>query len=186
MSDPGRTEGAALRPARLPEGRSQVHLVGFMGSGKSTVGRLVARELLWNFLDLDALVARHAGKPVPRVLAEDGEEAFRAHERHALRQAVQKPSTVLALGGGAFVDPVNRALSARVAASVWLRCCFEVLAERIGADAGERPLWVDPAAARELLRARESAYAEADHVVDAGPPPEEVAAAVIEAVAPRR
>ena len=56
----------------LPGGRSQIHLTGFMGSGKSTVGRLLARQLLWNFLDLDGVIERHEGRSVARIFDEPG------------------------------------------------------------------------------------------------------------------
>ena len=68
--------------------RPQVHLAGFMGSGKSTVGRLVARRLLWNFLDLDGVIERHEGRSVSRIFEESGARHFRDAERHVLRQVV--------------------------------------------------------------------------------------------------
>ena len=66
----------------IPGGRAQIHLTGFMGSGKSTVGRLLARRLLWNFLDLDGVVERDEGRSVARIFARSGESAFRQTSRH--------------------------------------------------------------------------------------------------------
>ncbi len=163
-------------------GKRQVHLVGFMGCGKSTVGQLLARRLLWNFLDLDALIVRHAGRSIAEIFAEEGEESFRQTETFVLRQATQKPRTVVALGGGAHMAAENRQLSAQMATSVWLRCDFAELQRRVGSAEvrarGTRPLWPDPAAARALLEQREPIYAQADLVVDAGLLPDEVAATI--------
>lgn len=176
--EPPRPDGITPHPA-LPGGRRQVHLAGFMGSGKSTVGRLLARRLVWNFLDLDALVERHAGKPVARLFEEEGETAFRAAERHGLRQAVQKPWTVLALGGGTLLDADNLELALRSAVVVWLWAPLDVLRRRCRDDgeSARRPLW-DPDDLDELYRAREPGYRQAHLEVDASRPPEEVVAEV--------
>ena len=68
----------------IPGGRAQIHLAGFMGSGKSTVGRLLARQLLWNFLDLDGVVERHEGRSVTRIFSESGEAALGAPDSQPL------------------------------------------------------------------------------------------------------
>ena len=199
---------------RLRDGKLQLHLLGFRGSGKSTVGKLVARRLLWNFLDLDTLVERAAGRSVAEIFAaaaneggradssgSDAEEEklfreaeFRRWEQHALRQAVQKPRTVLALGGGTPIDPDNREISGRAAVTVWLRCSFETLRTRVTdretARQGRgglvvqavRPLWSSDVKARELYEQRQSVYGLADAVVDANNSPDEVAERVCRAV----
>ncbi len=167
--------------AALPDGRRQVHLVGFMGSGKSTVARLLARQLLWNYLDLDALVERHDGRRVHEIFASDGEAAFREIEHHVLRQAVQKPRTVVALGGGTPVAERNRAIIRAAAVSVWLRCDFATCHGRVGEDA-RRPLFADPDAARRLFGEREGLYSACDVAVDATAPPEEVASLIVTAL----
>lgn len=175
---PERQERSGLRPhPPLVGGRVQLHLTGFMGSGKSTVGRIVARRLLWNFLDLDGIVERHAAKPVEAIFDEDGEPRFRELERHVLRQVVDKPRTVVALGGGALLDPANHRLVKERAVLAWLRCPLDLLQERC-APAGEasaRPLWGDRGRIEELYEARLPGYRTADVIVDASPPPEEVA-----------
>lgn len=180
------TEGRPLLdPAPAIAGRwQQLHLVGFMGSGKSTVGRLLARQLLWNFLDLDALIERHAGRRITEIFAVDGEETFRTMERFVLRQAVQKPHTIVALGGGTFLDPENREVSRAHAVSVWLRCPAEVLVARLGPARHDRPLW-DPATVATTLAARRQAYEEADLCVDAAAEPAQVADRVLAALADR-
>jgi shikimate kinase len=162
----------------LPSGRAQVHLTGFMGSGKSTVGRLLARRLLWNFLDLDGLIERHEGRTVAQIFAEDGEAGFRASEHHVLRQAVNKPATVVALGGGTLIDPRNRELSRCNAVLVWLRCPVEALEARCAGLAADRPLWGDHATLRQRYAERLPGYEAADIAVDATEAPDAVAATV--------
>jgi len=155
----GRTNG--LEPlARTASGHSQIHLAGFMGCGKSTVARLVARRLVWNYLDLDILIARHAGASIAAIFAADGEASFREMESHVLRQAVQKPCTVVALGGGTMMVEKNRQLIGRHAMSVWLRTRFSTCQERVG-DAAGRPLFSDPAEARRLFDERQQDYGQA-------------------------
>jgi shikimate kinase len=169
----------------IPGGRAQIHLAGFMGSGKSTVGRLLARQLLWNFLDLDGVVERHEGRSVARIFAESGEAAFRDSECHVLRQVVSKPSTVVALGGGTLMDGGNQALSRKHAALVWLRCPLEVLEARCAGDedlAGKRPLWGDREALQQRYDERLPGYEAAEFVVDACDDAEAVAQAVLEAI----
>jgi shikimate kinase len=167
----------------LPGGKLQLHLWGFMGAGKSTVAQLLARRLVWNYLDLDALIVRHVGVPIAEVFAREGEAAFRRYERHVLAQAVQKPRTVVALGGGTPVAPVNRELAASRAVSIWLQASFEACWSRVGGDPG-RPLAGDEAAARELHTAREPIYAVADLTVNAERSAAEVAESVWAALVP--
>lgn len=162
----------------LPGGKRQIHLVGFMGCGKSTVGRHLARRLVWNFLDLDALIQRHAGQSVETLFAERGEGGFRQVEAWVLRQAVQKPACVVALGGGTFLAPENRDLCDRVAAVVWLRCSFDTALQRVEASGQNRPLWSDRDAARRLFQARQASYRQAHYQVDAEPDPVRVATAI--------
>jgi shikimate kinase len=169
----------------LPGGRAQIHLAGFMGSGKSTVGRLLARHLMWNFLDLDGVIGRHEGRSVARIFAESGESAFRDSERHVLRQVVSKPSTVVALGGGTLIDADNQARSRRHAALVWLRCPLEVLEARCARyedAAARRPLWGDPAALQQRYDERLPGYEAAEFVVDADDEAEAVVLAVLEVI----
>ncbi len=149
-----------------------------MGCGKSTVGKLVARALVWNYIDLDALVARHTGRSVREIFAEESEDAFRRYESHALKQALQKPRTVVALGGGTPTQPDNRMVASGRAFSVWLRVGFEACVDRTAA-ATSRPLLDDLEAARQLFRERTAHYAHADATVDGEQAPEAVAAALV-------
>ncbi|MFQ5745054.1 MAG: shikimate kinase [Acidobacteriota bacterium] len=179
--EPSRKQELRSPPA-APGGKRQLHLTGFMGSGKSTVGQQLARRLLWNFLDLDAVVARHAEKSVARIFAEGGEESFRAMESHVLRQLVKKPHTVVALGGGTLLDPRNREICVQAATVVWLRCPLELLQLRCAEQAGERPLWGAADELAQRYEARLPGYRSADLTIDAAGSPAEVAEAVLAAL----
>lgn len=163
------------------DGRLQVHLTGFMGCGKSTIGRLLARHLVWNFVDLDALIERHCGCAIAAIFDRDGESAFRVAETFVLRQAVQKPRTVVALGGGTLLAPANRAACRQAATTAWLRCSPAVLRERLGPAKPGRPLWI-PDHLEEQLAEREPAYRGADIVVDADAPSAVVTERVLRAL----
>ena len=105
-------------------------IVGYMGSGKSTLGRLLARALCLEFVDLDRAVVKKAGKGIPEIFAEQGEKHFRDLEHKALREALRGRSpTVVACGGGVVVLPENRSLL-RDVTTVFLREDTDVLYER--------------------------------------------------------
>ena len=164
----------------------RIVLVGFMGSGKSTVGQVVASRLRWHFRDLDTEIEARVGKPVARIFAEDGEARFRELELVAARETRALDEYVIAAGGGAFAqDATREALQSAGAVSVWLRCDEETLLARLPAD-GSRPLAQNRETMRRLLAARESAYRLADKVVDAQAGPAIVAERVVHAVMPER
>ena len=152
-------------PAILPGGRARIVLVGFMGAGKTTVGRHLAGILGWDFVDLDALIVEGAGKPVAAIFRDDGEAAFRALEREAAVDATRDRFVVIAAGGGAFVAEGTRAVLSAGAVTVWLRCALPVLLARIGTGGG-RPLAGSRETITALLTEREPFYRLADLVVD--------------------
>ncbi len=183
----GSEHSRRLEPlSATPNGRRQLHLTGFMGAGKSTVGKLLARELLWNFLDLDAVVARHADRTVPTIFAEMGEREFRRLESEALRQVVLKPLTVVALGGGTLIDPSNREACAAVADVVWLDCPIDEIESRRPNIAAGRPLWNDRGELEARLAERVPGFQEATVRVDATAAPNEVAASILARLGIRR
>lgn len=146
-----------------------VVLVGMMGSGKTTIGKRVARRLSRPFADTDALIEARQELSVADLFATRGEAAFRELEAEALRELVLGPDLlVVATGGGAVIRPDNRALLRDHAVVVWLRASPGVLAHRIRHD-GSRPLIAaDPRAAlKRLVAEREPWYLDvADHIVD--------------------
>jgi len=154
-------------------------LVGLPGSGKTTVGRQVARLLGSAFSDIDEIVVSAAGMPVAEVFESHGEARFRRMERAAMDGAMAAPPHVIAPGAGWIAEPGNHE-AARAALLIYLRIDPEVAAARLGGDSS-RPLLAggDPAERiRELLRKREAWYRKAGAEVDASGPAERVAAAV--------
>ncbi len=103
MHAPAPATPAATMPQRIV-------LTGFMGAGKSTVGRIVAERLGWSFVDLDDVIVETAGKSIAELFDSVGEAAFREQEHQALRTVLERPNMVLALGGGAIETAANRDL----------------------------------------------------------------------------
>jgi shikimate kinase len=144
-----------------------VVLVGFMGSGKSAVGRELARRLGTGFVDVDERIERASGKSIPDIFSAEGEPAFRAREKAAIREALSVPGRVVATGGGAFLDGENRALLSAYAPVVYLEARAETLLARLAGDSG-RPLLRGEdrgRVVRDLLARREPGYRLADHTV---------------------
>ncbi len=141
--------------------RRNIVLTGFMGTGKTAVGRAVGRILGREFVDMDALIAARAGKPIPRIFAEDGEEAFRRMERDLCRELSAREGLVIATGGGALVDPENRAGMMETGIVVCLTASRDEIVRRLSeTDVSARPLLGDDpgAAIDRLLEARRAAY----------------------------
>jgi shikimate kinase len=157
-------------------------LVGLMGAGKSAVGRRLAKALGAEFADADELIVAAAGMSIADIFDKYGEPAFRDLERRVIARVLDGPAVVLALGGGAFVDPLTREHVKRRARSVWLRADLDTLVGRTSRKKGTRPLLAqgDPRAVlAELMQRRYPIYAEADHVVDSDEQPPEAAVARI-------
>ena len=175
-----------------------VALTGFMGSGKTTVGKVLADFLGCPFMDLDDLVVKKAGKSIPDIFAQDGEPAFRQLEAQVLRKTVEKyaeSTAVLALGGGAVLAPSSAALLHEKTVCIYLRASLETLLARLEGETAGRPLLQeipdqvgddvmpgpDRASVSARLAAREPIYEETAHVtIDTdGLSPDEVADEII-------
>jgi shikimate kinase len=127
-------------------------LVGMMGAGKTTVGRLLADRLGWRSLDSDAQIMEDTGHTVPELFAERGEAAFRAEEERVLAEALSGDQpVVVSAAGGVVLSAANRALLTRSGTVVWLRADPGVLAGRVGDGAGRPLLDDDPASSLAAL-----------------------------------
>jgi shikimate kinase len=145
----------------------KVYLVGFMGAGKTTVARALARRLGWRTADVDELIEVRERLNVSTIFAKRGEPYFRAVERAVLLDQIPARHLVVATGGGTFVDLQNRAAMKQDGATVWLDVPLDRLIARVPAD-GRRPLAADRAEFERLYTARRVAYAEAEYRVDVG------------------
>lgn len=178
---------------RPPESAGRaVFLVGFMGAGKSSVGRVLARRLNWAFEDLDDRIELQQGRTVAEIFRKSGEAGFRRAERAALRQVLEEvqkgTASVIALGGGAFVQPGNAArLKAAGVPTVFLDAPAEDLWQRCQKQAGEpeaeRPLLQGRERFDELYQTRLRSYLKASLRVDtSGRSVEEVAEQIIQSL----
>ena len=151
--------------------KANVFLVGPMGSGKTAVGRQLARDLGLDFVDSDAEIERRTGVDITFIFEKEGEPRFREREKAAIAEVIARDNLVLATGGGAVLDPGTRALLAENGIVVYLRTSVSQQLERTQ-HAKNRPLLMneDPAAVLErLMEVREPLYEEvADISVDTG------------------
>lgn len=156
-----------------------IFLVGFMGAGKTTVGRLLAAHLRYDFFDLDQLIEARAGKSVGQIFSDSGETEFRRLECEEISSFSELRRTVIALGGGAYVSEANRAMLRAIGKTVWLDCPLEVCLARIRNDKS-RPLLGNEEQMSVLLEQRSQAYAEADLAIRTGQrPPEQLVIEII-------
>jgi shikimate kinase len=168
-----------MPPAGETRNRKLICLAGFMASGKTTVGQLLARQMGWHFVDLDTAIEERAGLNIPAIFERLGEPGFRELEHEALQRTLgeatgrQRP-TVVALGGGTFAQPqCFELLRSTGCAVVWLHCPVEELLTRC-AVITNRPLFRDEASFRNLYEQRLPFYEQADYRVDATAEPRRV------------
>jgi len=146
-----------------------IYLVGFMGCGKSTIGRALADHVGWTFVDLDEEIERSQGLAISAIFEQQSEAAFRAIESAKLREHVKQVDSgrpfVIALGGGAFLSQDNVNVLTRSGVTIWLDCPFEMVARRV-ANQNHRPLARDPRKFRELYESRRESYGRAEYHID--------------------
>lgn len=134
--------------------RKQIYLLGFMGSGKSTVGELLSRELKWPFIDLDTVIEAGQGVSIREIFERSGEAFFRQLERAALSEVLKSEPAVIALGGGTFANEANVELIRECGGTtIWLDCPMPLLLERCSTMV-TRPLFRDPESLQRLLDLR--------------------------------
>ena len=151
--------------------KKTVALIGMMGSGKTAIGTALARAIGVPFLDSDAEITAAANMTVPEIFARFGERFFREKESQVIARLLRERVGILSTGGGAFLDPGNRAMIAERGVAVWLRADLDLLWARVR-HKDTRPLLrtADPyGTLKALLEAREPIYAEAELVADAMP-----------------
>jgi shikimate kinase len=144
----------------------KIYLVGFMAAGKTTLAQGLARRLGWRAEDVDLVIEARERRTVADIFAREGEPYFRSVERQVIYSLLPLRHTVIATGGGTFVDPENRAAINADGLSVWVDVPFDVLLGRIPAD-GRRPLANDRVQMAMLYESRRVVYQQAHVRLDA-------------------
>lgn len=166
----------------MNEPSQNIVLTGFMGTGKSTVGQIVAARLNRPFVDMDSVIEQRTSRTIADIFAAEGESEFRRLERELCAELSRQQYLVIATGGGALVDPVNRKLMVGSGMVICLTAPVEVLAARLQDDTA-RPLIADDPATKlaALLEARTQAYAALPfHIDTESLAPEQVAEAILD------
>jgi shikimate kinase len=145
-----------------------LYLVGFMASGKTTIGRALAGEIGWPFVDIDSEIEEREGKKITEIFNERGETGFREVETAVIRRHVSLIESgqpcVIALGGGAFIQARNWDLIINNGVTVWLDCPLDIVRKRLGDDT-TRPLAANRNGLAQLFEDRRPLYARADYRV---------------------
>lgn len=160
-----------------------IYLVGFMGCGKTTVGRVLADELGWHFIDLDEEIEQRESASIANIFDTHGELEFRRLESRAIHDRVRNVQSgrpqVVSLGGGAFLIEENFELVSNNGVTVWLDCPLSMVERRVAGHT-HRPLARDPHTLRSLFEARRDSYARADYRIEVtGDDPAEAVARIL-------
>jgi shikimate kinase len=158
----------------------KIYLVGFMAAGKSTVARVLGERLRWRAEDVDELIEARERLTVSDIFARHGEAYFRGAEREILKLLFPLRHTVVATGGGTFMDPESQRAIKLDGMTVWLDVPLETVIARLPLD-GRRPLAADRLQMERLFAIRQAGYATANLRVDATAPAQEIAERIIDA-----
>jgi shikimate kinase len=166
--------------------RHNIIITGFMGTGKTTVGKLLATKLGYDFVDTDELIVTRSGQTVEEIFREKGEGAFRKMERAVARELSEKEALVIATGGGTMLDPTNAAALSKRGRIFCLVATPEEIMERVAHDPEIRRPLVDGsnpmALIVEIMREREEGYARFPQLVTSGKSPEELTTLLLEII----
>jgi shikimate kinase len=150
-----------MSQSQISNSQFPIFLLGFMASGKSTVGPVLAAKLDRPFIDLDRVIEAEAGCAIAELIKREGEERFRELETETLREAASQSGAIIAPGGGAITRAENRELMARLGVTVWLDSPFELCWRRIQNDGATRPLAPNELTAKARYEGRLALYRQA-------------------------
>jgi shikimate kinase len=175
-----------MSQSQISNSQSPIFLLGFMASGKSTVGPVLAAKLGRLFIDLDRVIEAKVGSTITELIAREGEERFRQIETETLREAASRGGAIIAPGGGAITRPENRELMSRLGITVWLDAPFELCWRRIQQDGATRPLAPNEKSARARYEQRAPLYRQASIQVSINQShsPEDISETIIEKLKP--
>jgi shikimate kinase len=148
-----------------------IYIIGFMGSGKTTIGRELALRLGWSFVDLDNKIEEHTGMSIPEIFSQNGEEYFREKERTLLQNLKNLTHTVISTGGGAPCHHDNMSLMLGTGLTIYLKLSTDELMSRLAGSRGDRPLIMDldnenlKIFIEEKLTGREKCYERAEIII---------------------
>lgn len=158
--------------------RERIFLVGFMCSGKTTVGNLLAEKLGWNFLDVDEEIEKREGLTIPEIFKQKGERYFRKLEIEVLKELASLHRVIVSTGGGLGANPQAMKLMKEKGFVVWLKVSFEEFLKRCGNDTSRPLLSLGEEKLRELLKERERVYSQA-HLILESEDPESMAERIV-------
>ncbi len=161
------------------KGLLRVFLVGFMCSGKTTVGRVLSEKLGWEFVDLDEEIEKKEGMTIPEIFEKKGEPYFRRLELETLKEVASKERVVVATGGGLGANPEAMKLMKEKGLVVWIEVDFEEFLRRCGDDPSRPLLKMGEGKLRELLKRREAVYSKAHIRVKGKGNPERIAEEIL-------
>ena len=141
--------------------KNNIVLIGFMGTGKTEVGRLLAERLGKDFIEVDELIEQRAGKTIPEIFQQEGEIAFRELEIEATREAAERKNAVIACGGGVVLNQISIDRLRKRGVIIYLTASPETILQRTVSDKGERPLLVaedKESRVKKLLNYRQPFY----------------------------
>ncbi|MCX6333900.1 MAG: shikimate kinase [Bacteroidia bacterium] len=153
-------------------GKNKIYLIGFMGSGKSTAGKKLATLLGWSFIDIDRKIEENAGKTIPQIFSQDGEEVFRKIESDVLKSIKSQEETIVSTGGGTPCHGNNMDYMLESGLTIYLKMTPEQLTYRLLESTGNRPLIKNvsdeqlPEFIEKVLSVREKSYNRADIIVE--------------------
>ena len=148
--------------------KSSIALIGFMGVGKTAVGKVLAKKLNRKFVELDSLIGHKAGKPIPEIFQQDGEVAFRELEIEATKEVSEDKNQIIACGGGLVLNKINIDRLKRDSGIVYLTASPRVILKRVSGDGEERPVLKASNKAekiQEVLRFRKPFYERAADII---------------------
>jgi shikimate kinase len=162
---------SAKKETDLPptDAQKPLVLIGLMGAGKSTIGKYLAKALARDFFDVDAEIEKIAGKSIADIFAQEGEAGFRLREKTVMQALMQKPSSIIATGGGAWMQPEIQNLIRTSGISIWLNASLETLLAHVKKDGDTRPLLTQKNQRdilQKLIDQRYVEYAKADITIN--------------------